>query len=83
MSATISAELSTHVLDKSLSSRIAELLRERGGRWQETAQDLVTALRLNLTPRSLSVKLDQMKSELNVVGVSIQHKKVKGRKVLE
>ncbi|MBK5190957.1 MAG: hypothetical protein JJE19_05640, partial [Methanosarcinales archaeon] len=85
MSATTTrAELSAynHIQDKPLSPLIAELLHEHGGRWQGTAQDLVEAIHLNLTPRSLSVKLDQSVSELERHGVAVTHKKIRGRKVL-
>ena len=37
---------------------------------------------MNLTPRSLSVKLDQSVSELERLGVAVTHKKIKGRKVI-
>jgi len=84
MSATTTqAELSTQVMDKPLNlpDAISELLNLHS-EWRGTAQELANALRLDIAPRSLSVKLDKLEDELKRRGVAVSHKKIKGRKVL-
>ena len=83
MSATTSAELSTHVMDKPLNlpDAIRELLNLHS-EWRGTAQELANALLLDIAPRSLSVELNKLEDELKRRGVAVSHKKVKGRKVL-
>jgi hypothetical protein len=82
---TTTAALSAynHVQDKPLSSLIAELLIEHGGKWEGTAHDLVVALNLNVVPRVLAVKLKKAKDDLKKVGVSIRYKRLHGYRIIQ
>ena len=81
---TTQAELSTYnrSKDKPLSSLIAELLQKRGGRWQGTASDLRSALHVNLTPRTLSQKLNQLQSGLEKYGIVVTRIRRSDRRLL-
>lgn len=84
MSATTQAahSLYNHIHNKPLPELISDLLHERGGKWKGTAQQLVEALHLKLAPRSLSTKLNKLKTELEKVNIDVTHKKIGGKKVL-